>query len=163
MPAITVIFVMLTVAAGTYDLWTYRIPNGFVLALAALFLIDALLHIHQVHWLDHVGAALACLAVGLVGYSFGWFGAGDVKLISVLALWSGFTALMAFLLLTSLGALLAMLIVLIVRAVLPRYRSAESLLALPRFLKRGEGFPYAVGVAIGAILSMRLFPAWLFH
>ncbi|MDD9961692.1 MAG: prepilin peptidase [Gammaproteobacteria bacterium] len=68
-----------------------EISHGLVVGLAALWLLAALLApaaMGAAAW-----QALACgagaLGVGYVAYLLGWLGAGDGKLLGVLALWMG--------------------------------------------------------------------------
>ena len=50
----------------------------------------------EAHWLSHVGAALSVLAAGVLLFLRGWLGAGDVKLMAAVALWTGFAYLAQF-------------------------------------------------------------------
>ena len=137
------------------DLRSYRIPNLANAALFLLFIPTALLLPAEVDWLGHGGAALLVLVVTFVPFSLGWLGAGDVKMFTSLAFWSGFSLLVEMLFLVSLagGALAGLLIVL--RHVAARFRPAtdppgESV--LPRVLDKGAKMPYGAAISAGALV-----------
>src|SRR6185503_568446 len=80
------------IAAVVIDVISYRIPNMLVLALVALFLILAGLNWNDVdwfEWLGHFAAAILVFGVGILLYALRQMGAGDVKLLSAVALWAG--------------------------------------------------------------------------
>jgi prepilin peptidase CpaA len=157
-------FVLILVAAAISDVMTYRIPNVLVLALGALFIIAGSLHFAQTAWLSHFGAALLCLAGGLVFYQFGQMGAGDVKLLTALALWAGMGGLIALLLYVSLSGLVALPLILLARSLVvwaqatKRWREGW---AVPRVLTKKQGVPYGVAIAFGGILMVALTPTVL--
>jgi Flp pilus assembly protein protease CpaA len=94
---------LLLVASYT-DLTRLLIPNAIVLAIAGLFLPFATGQLFEGQWqthdvLMHFTAGLVVLVIGFVGFTVGLkFGGGDVKFLSVLALWCGFAGLPSFLL-----------------------------------------------------------------
>jgi prepilin peptidase CpaA len=92
---------VLLVAAWT-DLREYKIRNDLVLALAAMFVLYAVLFRSwsDLKW-DLAFAALM-FVVMLVAYVSGWMGGGDVKLLGVAFLWSGFSGALPFAILLSL-------------------------------------------------------------
>jgi prepilin peptidase CpaA len=78
--------------AAASDLRSYLIPNRLCLAIAALYPIYCLAGQFggmPVDWSGGVLAAASIFAVGFVLFSMGVIGGGDVKLFSVVALWSG--------------------------------------------------------------------------
>ena len=157
-------FTAITVASAIVDVATYRIPNAFVFALAGLFLVVAIGHHSEVAWLSHFGAATMVLGAGIFIYALGQMGAGDVKLLAVLALWAGIIPLVAMLFWVSLCALAGMLTIIVLRSLVPRLQSAAFLpkdLALPTVLLKGRAIPYAIGIAPGAIIASFGFPSWL--
>jgi prepilin peptidase CpaA len=135
--------------AGVCDLVRYRIPNLVTAAIAAFFVVCALVWGVEVNWLSHAAAAAAVLAVGLVLFAFKWFGGGDIKLLTAVALWIGWgNDLLEFVLAV---ALLGGAISLVLVAV----RYALSVFAtpwqgrLPVMFQTGAAVPY--GVAIVAV------------
>jgi prepilin peptidase CpaA len=78
------------VAAAVIDLISYRIPNELVLALFVVFLIVAAINWSEVAWVSHIGAAVLVFGAGLFLYAIRQMGAGDVKLLAVVALCPAF-------------------------------------------------------------------------
>jgi len=158
-------FVLILVAAALSDVMYYRIPNVLVLALGALFVIAGSLHFAQTAWLSHFGAAALCLAGGFLFYRFGQMGAGDVKLLTVLALWAGMDGLIALLLFVSLSGLVALPLILLARSLVAWAQATKRWKAewpIPRVLTKRQGVPYGVAIALGGILLIALYPT-AFH
>lgn len=159
-----VLFVALTLVAAYIDLVSYRIPNSLVLALIALFLVVALLHRNEVEWLSHLGAGIIILGAGIFLYGIRQMGAGDVKLLTALALWAGVIPLVPLLFYVSLCGLAGMLVIVLLRIVVPRFQPSLAVKgALPRVLTKGQGIPYAVGIGPGAIIASFSFAPWLWR
>jgi Flp pilus assembly protein protease CpaA len=78
------------------DLREYSISNSFVLLLAGLFFLHALLSGRWVTLHENVAFALLMFAILLFCYSKGWLGGGDVKLLTVASLWVGFRCALPF-------------------------------------------------------------------
>lgn len=161
MPVVALVFIAFCIAAGTFDLISYRIPNYLVIAIAATFLVVTLFHLHEISWADQLFAGGACLVLGFALSFFGILGAGDAKLIAALALWSGVYGLLPMMLFTSLAGLAVLLAVFLARWLWPRIREARNYSIDPRILRKGEGIPYGIAIAIGAITAMPFFPEWL--
>jgi prepilin peptidase CpaA len=155
------LFVALTLASAFVDIVSYRIPNTFVLALIGIFAIVALLHRSEVHWLSHLGAFMLVLGAGMFLYAFGQMGAGDVKLLSALALWAGIYALVGLLFWVSLCGLVGMLVILALRALVTRSKFFSESRPVPRVLTKRQGIPYGIGIGPGAIVASFSFPFWL--
>jgi prepilin peptidase CpaA len=145
------IFFGLLAAAAIFDFFTLRIPNILVICIAILYVVFGFFKPNMFSF-DHVSAAATCLLAGLLLYFAGGVGAGDVKLFSAVALWTGFNAFLPFLLITSLCGVLVLAILALARALPDR---AQTL--LKRFLPQAKsldspnGVPYGVAIAIGAI------------
>jgi prepilin peptidase CpaA len=89
------------------------------------------------------------LAVGLGLFTLGLMGGGDIKLLVVLTLWTGWTAATAqFIFLTAIFGGLLVVVVLLMRAVLPplwlKLRPKHN---LPRLLTRKQPVPYGIAIA----------------
>ena len=146
-------FIMLLIVAAVYDIWVYQIPNILSASLAGLFVVAALSSPAPIVWWSHLGGAAVVFVCGLGLYHFNWLGAGDVKLLSAVALFTGFGSLpilLAYVLLTG-GALALVLLFLrqVVESVL-LLRTSEGKISLPRLLTAGEDVPYGVAIAVGA-------------
>ena len=83
------------------------------LIIAGLYLVQAA---YAAQWGElpwHLLCGAGVLVVGIVIFSFGWLGGGDVKLLAALALWAGPDYLVLLLLMTCFaGGLLAIIFVL---------------------------------------------------
>ena len=135
-------FVLIVLAAAASDVISYRIPNSLVLALAGVFLIWAGVHYAETAWLSHFAAALLCLAAGFVLYQVRQMGAGDVKLLTAVALWAGLNGLLALLLFMSLSGLLVLPLILFARFLLAKAQARnvwKPQWAVPRVLTKREG------------------------
>ena len=88
------------------DLRDFRIRNEFILVLAGLFFLYALLSGRwvELHW--HLGFAALMCALMLLAYARGLMGGGDVKLLAVAFLWTGVRCVVLFLLALTVFALL---------------------------------------------------------
>jgi len=128
------------------DFRARRIPNASILAILGLFVFWTI-----VHHFTGLGGTLLCAALVLL-ITFGLsiakiFGAGDAKLLTVLALFMGPNHLLGFLAVTALaGGGLAIMAL----AVNPwRMRSSGSPSSLV-----ARGVPYGVAIAIGGAVTM---------
>jgi prepilin peptidase CpaA len=154
-------FVLIVLAAAVSDLVSYRIPNVLVLALIGAFVVWGALHYKETAWLSHFGAALLCLAGGFLLYQFGQMGAGDVKLLTAVALWTGLSGLIPLLLFMSLSGLFALPLILLARGFVARAQASNRWKPewpVPRVLTKKQGVPYGVAIALGAIVAMVIRP-----
>lgn len=120
-----------------------RVPHWTVAGLLALWLILAVAAPERLGFDPWVGLACggAALALGMLCYAAGWWGAGDAKLLAVLALWMGPHDLPAALVgATGVGLLLL-----------------AAALAVPTGDFRTRGLPFAVALAVpaAAVLAAR--------
>ena len=163
------IFVAIMIAAVVIDLMSYRIPNELVLGLFVLFVVMAAINWTEVAWLSHVGAAILVFGAGLFFYAIRQMGAGDVKLLAVVALWSGVFALPYLMVFVSLCGLIGMFVIVVLRLIVPRLQAIgpSGKQKLPRVLTKGQGIPYAIGIGPGAIIASAsvLYPwaSWLWQ
>ena len=167
MSIVFIIFSALALVAMATDIVSYKIPNWLVLALLFLFVATAFAGMPRDAWQSHLIAGGGTLVVLAAFYALGWMGAGDAKLLAVMALWAGLAGLLALLFYVSLIALGGMLIILALRHLLPWVAKRNWVRLpqpLPRMLMNGEGIPYAIGIGPGAILAaMYWYPAWLWQ
>src|SRR3984957_3232621 len=92
------LFPALMAFAAASDLFTMTISNRVSLALAAGFLVLALMSgMGFYDILSHVGAGAAVLVVAFGCFAMGWVGGGDAKVASAAALWFGFAHLLNYL------------------------------------------------------------------
>ena len=166
MSIVFLIFAALGLAAMASDIAYYRIPNALVLALLLLFVAVAFAWMPRDAWSGHLIAGGGTLVVAALLYAGRALGAGDAKLLAVMALWAGLDGLFPLLVYTSLIAFLGMLVILALRHLLPWVMKRKWIPLrepLPRVLRKGEGVPYAIGISPGAFLATTWFPAWLWQ
>ena len=157
-------YAAIAVACVIADLLTYRIPNLLVALLIAGFGGIALEHRNSVNWLSHLGSFLIILSVCVTFYAFRKMGAGDVKILAALALWSGVYGLVPLLFWISLSGLIVTGAIVLARYFIPSLGiAAVKAGLLPKVLTKGEGIPFGVGIGAGAIIASFSFPAWLWQ
>ena len=167
------LFLGLLLWAAVHDLRRFRIPNLLNALLLALFFPVVLLLPAEVDWLSHLGAAGLILALGLGFFCFGWLGAGDVKIMTALALWAGFGRLFDLMVFVTLAGGLLSLVLWVLRrkaaqALPAGFAPAPDPLADPDLgpdfavphLLRTRYVPYGVAIALGAMLAAPRFPAF---
>jgi prepilin peptidase CpaA len=146
------LFPALMAFAAASDLFTMTISNRVSLALAAGFLILALMSGMELHdLLSHVGAGAAVLAAAFVCFAMGWMGGGDAKVAAGVALWFGFGHLFDYLVCASLfGGALTLLLLQFRQWPLPSPLTGQAWLL--RLHARESGIPYGIALAIGALM-----------
>lgn len=168
MSVVFLIFAVLALAAAVNDVAFYKIPNAIVLALLFLFIAVAYVWMPLDTWRSHFFAGAGTLVVMALLYAARTMGAGDAKLLAVMALWAGLDGLFPLLFYVSVTAFLGMLALLALRHALPWAKKRGWLRLpekLPRVLRKGEGVPYAIGIGPGAVIAAATgwFPAWLWQ
>jgi prepilin peptidase CpaA len=148
----------LLLAAAVGDIKTFRIPNAYSIALAALFPVFALTAPYAVPVLASLGVAALVLAVGFAGFAARAVGGGDVKLLSAAALFAGPSLILEFVLITTLSGGLVSLVM------MHRPMRLGIAFALDqvgsrtlRDLVMADDIPYGVAIAAGGTyLTLRL-------
>lgn len=142
----------LMIHAAVGDLRTMRISNRIILILLAGYAVAipwAPLALPFVAW--SAGAAAIVFLLGLVGFSLGWMGGGDVKLMTVATLWLGAANVAPFLFYTSLfGAILTIVILIFRQWSLPPSLQRRGWIA--RLHQPRGGVPYGVAIAAAGVL-----------
>ncbi|MCF3972582.1 A24 family peptidase [Paracoccus salsus] len=157
-------FPVMLIHAGVGDLRTMRIPNHLILILFAGYFVAIPLvglTLQDIIW--SIAAASVAFAAGFWGFCHRWMGGGDVKLLTVAALWLGADNLAPFILYTSLfGAMLTILLMVFRRGRLPESWRRRDWIA--RLHQRDAGVPYGVAIAAAGItiyMDMPGVAAWL--
>jgi prepilin peptidase CpaA len=146
------VFLGLIAHAVYSDIRGFRIPNLTSLALITLFLFYWVIQPSSVILRDHLYVAAAAFSILFLLYLFGWFGAGDVKLIAAIMLWAGPIAGVQFVIALSVAGLVFALFLIAVRQAL----SANAVLSdylpsrLIRWAQRGV-CPYGVPILAAAL------------
>ncbi|MBP2301115.1 A24 family peptidase [Azospirillum picis] len=133
--------------AAACDVRRRVIPNWVSMALAALFILTAMVEPGRFDPAGALAAGAVTFTVLFAAYLGGLLGGGDVKLMTAAALWAGLSGLPALLLGTALfGGLLAAAV--LVRRGLRRLRAGGRNTTAGR-----DGLPYGVAIAAAALLS----------
>ncbi len=145
---IVILLLAILAVASVSDIRHRRIPNWTVLAIALLFVPWAFLGSSSTI-LPALGAALIAFLISFSLYFFRIVGAGDSKLLTVVALFVGLNQLPEFFVLVALagGAIAAVSLV------------SSPTRALVMFQLRGKGdfgrgIPYGVAIAIAAVYAI---------
>jgi prepilin peptidase CpaA len=146
------LFPALMAFAAASDLFTMTISNRISLALAAGFLVLAVLGgMGFYDILSHVGAGATVLVVAFACFAMGWVGGGDAKVAASAALWFGFGHLLNYLVYASLfGGALTLLLLQFRQWPLPYPFSGQAWLT--RLHAKEGGIPYGIALAIGALM-----------
>jgi prepilin peptidase CpaA len=138
--------------AAAMDLLTMKIPNRIsAVMVLAFFPLALLLGLGAWDILNHVGAGLGVLALGILLFIPGWFGGGDAKLMAAIALWIGPDALVPYFIYAAVtGGFIAMAILSARSVPLPRLLLGEAW-AL-RLHRQDAGIPYGLALAAGALM-----------
>lgn len=145
------IFMGLLVSAAIVDLRRFIIPDTIVVALLALWPIWVALN-----GLGPIGYALlggvGMFVLGLTLFAFGLMGGGDVKLMTVLALWAEPSGLLTFLFYTSLaGGFLS------IYWLLPLRRLVAPMIGWAEGQRNNKQIPYGVAISAGGLaIAQRL-------
>jgi prepilin peptidase CpaA len=137
------------VAAAITDAATYLIPHRYCGAVALAFALYAIGKPAPL-WLYGIAAAALLLAVGFLLFERGILGGGDVKLLTAVALWSGFDQLPLLLMVTSLaGGALALAHLSPLRRLMPAPPGAVPAADLRQRLR--QPIPFGIAIACGGV------------
>lgn len=143
-------FPLLLIYAAWHDISTMTIPNWVSIVLAAAFIPAAMaagLSMDQIGWHLLFGAGVLIVCAGL--FYLNVFGGGDAKVIAAASLWTGLSATAPFVMgMAIAGGALAGVLILLRRM---KVQSTKPWAA--RLLSPEEGAPYAVAIAVGALIA----------
>lgn len=148
---------LLMLAVIYLDATRYIIPNWLNGAILLLYPAFLLLNGGGISIGSGLIMAGVLFAFGFLVFWLGLMGGGDVKLLTVLGLWTGFGyAGLGFVIYTTLyGGLLAA-VVLAIRGVIRVMSTPEYHDTLPRILRRKEPVPYGLAIAFGFLTVLWL-------
>jgi prepilin peptidase CpaA len=149
----------LALVAAFKDATSYTIPNWVSLALIGVFPVAALaVGLPLPAFGLHLALGFAALVAGMIMFSLRWIGGGDAKLFAAAALWMGVPAILNLMLGAALaGGALAMILLLVRSAALrPLVLLGPGWVV--RLAEPGEGVPYGVAIAAGAIWALPATP-----
>lgn len=152
------VFVAAMAYAAISDARSFEVPNQVPIFVVLAFLIMMLTSTQD--WADNLNNIFTGLAVLVAGFSlfaFRLFGAGDVKLLTAIALWFGWPQFIIYLFfVVMVGGVLSLLLILFRRYPLSSRLSASGWVG--RLHSRKKDVPYAVAIAIPAILYLPRIP-----
>jgi prepilin peptidase CpaA len=156
------LFLAILVVAAVYDVVLLKIPNLVCAALAALFIVAAMLA-GNVNWISHVGAGLGIFLAGAVLFHFRIFGGGDIKLLAAGALWTGIWALPYYIAAVALLGGVVAIVFWVGRKLM--FQFAASLakwrqFKVPAILLDGAPIPYGLAIVGGLLLTALQTPMW---
>ncbi len=146
------LFPALIIAAAAYDVSTFKIPNRLTAIMLVTWPLAAFaIGMPAVQWaLSGIMAGIVFLgAFGI--FAAGWFGAGDAKLLPVVALWVGPTNVFPFLIYTALAGAVVSIVMMGVRSrPLPVWGYKVGWLV--ELHGRERDIPYGLAIAVAALI-----------
>ncbi|MES0880407.1 A24 family peptidase [Roseibium sp. SCP14] len=150
---VLVIFPMLVAFGGVSDLLTMTIQNRVSILLALGFVVLSLLvGLPMQSWGNHGLALLVVFVPCFAFFAAGWMGGGDVKFISAIALWIGFTPeLMTFAIWVTIYGMFLTLGLLHLKQsdFVPAALMRQSWFA--RLQDKSTGIPYGIAIAVAGL------------
>jgi prepilin peptidase CpaA len=141
----------LVVLAALQDVAQLRISNLFPVSVVALFAAWVAVRGLEADLWQNGLAFLVTLLVGMLLFSRGWLGGGDVKLLAAIALWFDISGGLALVVYVAMGGGLLALLFLIARRLIPAPRNGRT--RPPALTPRGP-IPYGIAIAAGTILCL---------
>ncbi len=135
----------IVVAAAVIDTIRFEIPDVASISVAALALVFTILEPRMVWW-SYLAAPLLMFGFGLLAFSRGWLGGGDVKLMTAVATWTGLGGLPLMFVATSIAGGLLALVMMIKRRI-----TAAQDQRTGGVVRVATPLPYAVAIAIGTL------------
>ena len=144
----------LMLAVIRFDLLHYLIPNSLNIAVFLLYFPAA--YALQLDVVSGLLAAGVILLVGLGIFALGLMGGGDIKLLTALGLWFGFSETLAIFLIlaTLLGGALSLLALLARASVGRLWLKYAPETTLPRVLTKGQPVPYGIAIAAAFLVLL---------
>jgi prepilin peptidase CpaA len=134
------------VGAAIFDVATFEIPDTLSIVLLATALGYGGLT-PGFDWLSHGLALLLMFGIGLLLFSRGWMGGGDIKIMVAVAAWTGLEGLPLQLAYVAIaGGGLALVLIIVRRGLAAAGRAPDT---LPKLFQMDAPLPYAVAILIG--------------
>lgn len=138
-----------------YDARYYLIPNWLNLSVIVLYVAFFLMHM-PTPWWGGFAAMGIMFTLGMGLFALGIMGGGDVKLLTALMLWMGWSKVsLAFILYFSLaGGVLAIFIIMLRRMIFPLIFRGKMTAELPRIFVRNQPIPYGIAIAFAFLFLL---------
>ena len=146
--SVALVLSVLMAAVIVYDGVRFIIPNWLNGAFLALFVVWGVMN-PNTDWLSALTMFIVLFGVGYVLFALGTVGGGDVKLLAVCGLYTGWsvTGLKLVVYMSLLGGALALVLVAL-RLMVPALTARLGIQTIPRVLTVGEPAPYGVAIAV---------------
>ncbi|MCK3778959.1 prepilin peptidase [Ensifer sesbaniae] len=161
---ITLVAALLLLYAAWSDFQRWRIPNGVVLALVAVYALAATARLATTQDIGaalfsldgvggHIGAGLLLFTLGVVLWAFRLFGAGDAKLFLPIGLFVGWYGMLPFALFLLLGGIVTMLAL---RLPIPLAFAHYAVAMRIEEIRASRKIPYGVIMVFATLITMAL-------
>lgn len=154
MDILSVFLIFSMLAVLWFDTTRYIIPNWLCGLLVLAYAFAAFTTPHAIEWKQALLGMAAVLVVGYVIFMLKFMGAGDIKLMTALALWVGFANLADYLFLVSIIGGVLSLLLWGGRKLLPYLPKKPKKENLPRILQEGAPVPYGIAIALAFLIMM---------
>ena len=151
---IAFVAIALLVVAAYSDIRTFKISNVLVLTIAALGIVRLILLGDPIAAIYAIGVALFVFLIGLLLFSRGLVGAGDVKLLMATVLLIRYPDLLPFFLRMSIIGALLSVVILVLRSYVPLFLGPR----VGSYLTTIRAVPYGVAIAGAGIMTILLQP-----
>lgn len=159
---ITAISILIFLYAAWSDFRNWKIPNGAILALLALYCLRALVELltsgdvgtalfSSTGVGGDAGAGLLLFTLGIVLWAFGLFGAGDAKLFLPIGLFIGWHGMLSFAVFLLIGGVLTLLAL---RWPVPMQLAHLSIFMRIEEIRATRKIPYGVIMVIAVLATM---------
>lgn len=148
-----VVFVSVNIAAAISDFTAMKIRNELIVVLLISYVVIAPLAGFSVEtMLQSALIALCIFVVSSILFVFGWVGGGDAKFATVTSLWLGSYLAQTYLMNTAIFGLVLTIAIIIARN--SKFVTFARYPICARILTKGEGVPYGVALALGALQTL---------
>jgi prepilin peptidase CpaA len=145
------LFCAVMLIAAVQDLSDYTIPNSLIIAMATAYPFYVLSTPMDITWGWSLAVAGVFFLIGLGLFSAGIMGGGDVKLITVTALWVGVDGLAPFVIVMSVvGGLMSILMLTTLRQVSAYYCGRMGFISVQEKIMTDQ-LPYGVAICAGGL------------
>jgi prepilin peptidase CpaA len=154
---------LILVILALSDLRARRLPNVWVSAFAALYLLEAALNGSTLReFAAHAALGAFSLALAAVLFRLRWLGGGDVKLGAAIFFWCDPGYAIALLVIVAVfGALLGLAMLALTLAL--RHPACSGLARRTTWISSARGVPYGVALALGGATAVLLQPPAAFR
>ncbi|QLC22438.1 prepilin peptidase [Parasphingopyxis sp. CP4] len=149
-PALMIAYIVILILAAIQDLKSLRISNLLSVALLLVSGTAVVLSLPPGQWWQHLASFIVVLGIGILLFSRGWMGGGDVKLLAASSAAYGIFNILWLLTAVAIFGGVVALLLLLLRAAVPQVWVQVTGF---KGLQKGSLIPYGLAIAAGAIAS----------